>query len=411
MFPTLLLLVAPVLAIQLNTRVDNAGATKSLPEFSMQEIDTTLTVGYAMLLVDVDGDGKKDIVVVDTTRVVWYQNPTWKRRVILQGMTQADNVAIAAYDIDGDGKLDFALAAAWKGLNPKTAGTLQWLQQGKTIDEPWQLHSIGGEPTAHRIRFLDLEGTGKPQLVVGPILGRQATAKGNWLDDPVRMLAFDIPKDPVYDRWPMHVLDDGMHVVHNFWPVAAEGRAGNDLLLASYEGVTRLSRGAAGEWKRKLVGAGNQENPSSNRGASEIKIGKGNGKSFLATVEPFHGHQIVVYTPVTDASALWSRHVIDDQLKWGHAAWTADLDGDGVDELIIGVRDDKSQRAGERRGVRIYQAADASMAKWARTLVDDGGVAVEDLAAADLDGDGKIDLVAVGRQTHNVRIYWNRGGK
>ncbi len=51
--------------------------------FKMQEIETTLKVGYAVLLVDVNGDKKPDIVVVDTTRVVWYENPTWKRRSII----------------------------------------------------------------------------------------------------------------------------------------------------------------------------------------------------------------------------------------------------------------------------------------------------------------------------------------
>ena len=388
--------------------VNGTPSAPSVPPFKMQEIDTTLGIGYAVLLVDVDGDGKKDIVVVDTNRVVWYQNPTWKRRVILQGQTLADNVAIAAYDIDGDGKLDFALAADWHGLNPKTSGTLQWLQQGKTIEDPWLLHPIGGEPTAHRIRFIDLAGTGKPQLVVGPLLGREATAKNNWLDNPARLLAFDIPKDPSRDRWPMHVLDESMHVVHNFWPMAARGRPGQDLLAASYEGVSLLSKTAAGTWKRRLIGAGNQQNPASNRGASEIKLGHGGTERFLATVEPFHGHEIVVYTPTKDDDALWKRQVIDNELKWGHAVWMADLNGDGTDEIIVGVRDDKSQKPGERRGVRIYQASDELLTKWERTIVDDGGIAVEDLAAADLNGDGKIDFVAVGRQTHNVRIYWNQ---
>jgi hypothetical protein len=99
--------------------------------------------------------------------------------------------------------------------------------------------------------------------------------------------------------------------------------------------------------------------------------------------------------------------VIDDKLKWGHAVWCADLDGDGNDELMIGVRDDLSQKPGERRGVRIYKATDDRGAAWSRHDVDAGGVAVEDLAAADLDNDGRIDIVAVGRQTGNIRIYWN----
>ena len=107
----------------------------------------------------------------------------------------------------------------------------------------------------------------------------------------------------------------------------------------------------------------------------------------------------------------FTRQVIDDNLKWGHAVWCADLDGDKNDELIIGVRDDKSDKAGERRGVRLYKALDDKGTKWARHILDDGGIAVEDLAAADLDGDGRIDIVAVGRQTHNIRIYWNRGTK
>jgi hypothetical protein len=377
----------------------------------MQEIDTSLKVGYAVLLVDLNGDRKKDIVVVDTDRVVWYENPTWKRRTIIQGLTKPDNVCIAAYDIDGDGQLDLALGADWHGTNTHAEGTLQWLKRGKTLDEPWTVHPIGAEPTVHRIRFADLDGDGKPELIVAPLLGRVATAKQNWMDSPVRLLAYKIPAEPFHDRWVPEVLSEELHVVHNFWPIPSPNHKGMDLLTASYEGVNRLSKDATGRWQRELLGRGNQERPHDRRGTSEIKMGKlKNGQPYLAAIEPWHGHQVVVYTAANDsAPGLWTRHVLDEDLRWGHAVWCADLDGDGEEELIVGVRDDLRNEPGKRRGVRIYKATDETGAHWVRALVDPGGVAVEELAAADLNGDGRIDIVAVGRQTHNVRIYWNEG--
>jgi hypothetical protein len=44
-------------------------------------------------------------------------------------------------------------------------------------------------------------------------------------------------------------------------------------------------------------------------------------------------------------------------------------------------------------------------------MVDDGGMAAEDLAVADLNGDGRPEIIGVGRGTANVKIYWNEGGK
>jgi hypothetical protein len=224
-------------------------------------------------------------------------------------------------------------------------------------------------------------------------------------------VAYKIPKNPAKDRWEPMVLDETMHVIHNVWPIPAKGRKGMDVLTASYEGVGLLSLDGE-KWKRTQLGTGNQDNPSSNRGASEIKQGMLKGEHpYIATIEPWHGHQVVVYTPPEEKGKLWQRHVIDEKLKWGHAVWCADLDGDGSDELIVGVRDDLNTKPGERCGVRIYKATDEKGTKWERTLIDEGGVNIEDLAAADLDGDGKVDIVAVGRKSKNIRIYWNEGKK
>jgi len=95
-----------------------------IPHFRMQEIETGLKVGYAVLLVDLNADGKKDIVVVDAHRVVWYENPSWQRRAIIEGQTRPENVCIDACDIDGDGQRDIIVFSGNKIWAINAAGAV-----------------------------------------------------------------------------------------------------------------------------------------------------------------------------------------------------------------------------------------------------------------------------------------------
>src|SRR5436305_11667026 len=104
-------------------------ADPPIVRFQMQEIAKDLSIGYAVAVADINGDGKPDIVVVDKHRVLWYENPTWKPHLILQGKTRPDNVCLAVLDVDGDGQLDIVLGADWKPFNTKAGGTLQWLKR------------------------------------------------------------------------------------------------------------------------------------------------------------------------------------------------------------------------------------------------------------------------------------------
>lgn len=374
------------------------------PKFDVQEIATDLSIGYAVVAADIDGDGKPDLVVVDKHRVVWYQNPTWKMRTILTGQTRPDNVCVAAFDLDGGGDLELVVGAGWKPFDTATPGTLQWLKRGKTLDDEWTLHAIPcDEPMVHRVTVADLAGDGKLGLVMAPLMGRGATAKGNWTDGrPCRILAYPVPADPVKGPWVPVVLNEDLHVVHNltFYRDA--------LFTASYEGVTELHREGA-NWlpEKTRLRTGDQANTKGNRGSSEVAVewpGMPLFSSRVATVEPWHGNQIVVYEQR-------KREVIDDHLRWGHAVKFLVQGALGSPMLVAGVRDDPNPKAGdtftERRGVRLYKRVEAG--KWTRHIIDDGGVAVEDLVVADLNGDGRPDIVAVGRATGNCRIYWNRG--
>lgn len=373
-------------------------------------------VVYAVASADVDGDGRLDLIAVTENRVLWYQAPTWKKRVILDGATQPDNVCIAPHDVDGDGQIDIVLGAGW----PKNGGTIQWAARGASLEEPWEVYPIGEEPWVHRMRFGDVLGTGQPQLVVSPL--NATVAPG------ARLLAFQIPANPRTDRWPLTVLDASLDRVHNHLCVppaavhlgdAVDSAAGPSdsaggpvsiTLTASQQGVHALVPAAGQErkWTPLRIAEGHPGDEPASQGSGEIKQGRlAGGGIFLTTIEPMHGTDVVVYLLSGDPRQNPpQRQLIDDTLRGGHALGCADLDGDGDDEIVAGHREQQAGEPAAAVGLQVYDRQ--SDGSWKKHRIDIGSVACEDLTIADFDGDGRSDILAGGRATHNLRLFLNR---
>lgn len=365
--------------------------------FRGEQIASDFGVGYAVATGDVNGDGHTDVVAISGTDLVWFNAPSskgggsasgapaWQKQVILSGATPRDNVCIALNDIDRDGKLDVALGASWQPSNTNSGGTLHWVRQG-AAGTPWELYSITEEPTLHRIRWADVDGDRTRELVVTPLHGR-GTKGPEWQGQGARILVLRPPAKPASEPWPMEVADDTLHILHNFLPINLDNDPQEELLTASREGVNLLKRRAKDDWSRTLIGEGSP---------GEIKLGRVGGRRMIATVEPWHGKSIVIYA---EQPGMWARTVIESEIAGGHALGWADFDGDGSDELAVGWRDGKP-------GVAIY-AVDRNGALTSKTMVDEGGMATEDLVVADLNGDKHPDIAASGRATRNIKIYWN----
>ena len=129
--------------------------------------------------------------------------------------------------------------------------------------------------------------------------------------------------------------------------------------------------------------------------------GRGHGgANFVTAIEPMHGTQLSIYTKVKGKSE-WSRNIIDDTLDQGHALATGDFIGTGADQIVAGWRG--TRRTG-KVGVKFYYPTNKDRTDWKSMLVDDNQMATEDIRAADLNGDGKLDIIAAGRASHNRRF-------
>ncbi|MBD3266140.1 hypothetical protein GF373_05675, partial [bacterium] len=263
----------------------------SKESFKKIEIDGNCTGAYQVKIADINNDGKPDVAALGEGRdggIFWYENPSWKKRPISNEATQR-HIDMDFYDLDGDGELELAVASSFNLGDSTSGGEIHWYKRGKNLDSPWQAHFIHAEPTAHRLRWADVDGKGKKELIVLPILG--VKAKGPAYDQAaVRVLCFSVPDNP-QSPWESHVIDRSLHLAHG---LTIEKDKTDSILVASLEGITKFVY-KNGEYSKIHLCAGNPHEPG-RPGCSESAVGQWrDGKQFITAIEPWHGNQVVVY--------------------------------------------------------------------------------------------------------------------
>ena len=356
--------------------------------FVAHTIATGMTGGYQAVVADMNRDGRPDVIGLASRldELVWFENPSWQKHVLATGLSRMIN--LAAQDIDDDGIPELAVAHGFSTSHETSLGVLSLLTHEGDPTKPWLVREIDRTPTAHRVRWADIEGNGLWVLVSAPLVGPSAAAPE--YRDAV----------PIFWYRPGHwsrqvVTDSEEGVVHGILATPWGDPDRDAILSASFLGI-HAHRFVDGEWIRSTVTDGDPAGwPLS--GSSEIGLGHLAERTFLTTIEPWHGGQVVVYR---EEDGAWNRNVIDTEIDSGHTIATGDFDGDGRDEVIAGDR-------GDTQSVYLYSTTDPEGETWARQVVDDGDMAASGCAVADLNADARLDIVCIGSGTTNLKWYEN----
>jgi hypothetical protein len=130
------------------------------------------------------------------------------------------------------------------------------------------------------------------------------------------------------------------------------------------------------------------------------------------------GHNVGLYwweqqAPLPDGTTVWAKHTIDESWSQAHALVLADLDGDGVPELVAGkciwAHKGDDPGAGEPPAVYYYSWDRKALVFTRHTIAAPGeNIALgRQFAVGDLDGDGKPDLLAPSKL--GLWVFFNQG--
>ena len=389
----MLAVVAAFVAMLFGTRGTFADARSVL--FRAHVIEDEIPGGYQLVITDLNRDGHPDVLGLSghSTELYWYENPEWKKRVIVGGMR--DMISVAAEDLDGDGIPELALATEFGQTETESLGVLYRIEHQGDPRRQWKAIEFDRVPTSHRLAFGDIDGDGCKELINSPLTGPGAE-KPNFAA-PTPLFFYRV------GEWTRQTISKALDgVVHGMSTARLQGVDRDVVLTASFGGVWLHVARAREEklwWEHERLVPGNPQ-PRPKNGSSEIRVGRLGEARFLATIEPWHGNQVVVYRETP--TGFGRRSVIDDSLDDGHTIVTADFDNNGTEEIIAGYRANGAN-------LYLYSAEDPGGNSWKRSTIDAGGMGAAGCAAADLNGDGWIDLACIGARSANIKWYENLG--
>ena len=343
---------------------------------------------------DVNKDGKLDVLVGDS----WYESPSWAKHDIRKPGDYGDGLksysecmACWADDLNGDGWADQVVV----GFPGKAA---YWYENPKGKEGFWTQHEIWPSACNETPLYADLFGDGHRVLVMG------WQPKGQ---DKAGTMAWFAPGSDPTQPWEMHAVSE--LGAPGKKEIPGTQRFAHGLGVGDLNGDGRQDVLCTGGWweqpeSGRKAGTNWAFHPAALGDAVADMIVYDVNRDGKADVIVSSAHKFGIWWFEQGASkdgspAFTRRDLFPDLVSETHALIAADINGDGLKDLVTGKRFWSHGRSepGSDKPARIYwleadRGADNAITFTPREVDDQSGIGTQ-FVVTDFNGDGQLDVV------------------